>query len=115
MKLSRDPALWTGLAAAAIQFFSAIIFTLSSGQQAALNAAVVAVAGLVTAFWVRRDGQAAAIIGFAQAVISGGLYFGLKLTPDQQAAIMALISTAAAMFVRTQVTASVDAGGVRQV
>ena len=115
MKLSRDPALWTGLAAALIQFVSALVFPLTSGQQAALNAAVVAVAGLLTAFFVRRDGQVAAIIGFAQAVISGALYFGLKLTPEAQAAVMALVTTAAAMFVRTQAVAPINAAGVRQV
>ena len=113
MKLSRDPALWTGLAAALIQFVSALIFPLSSGQQAGLNAAIVGLAGLITAVWVRRDGQAAALIGFAQAVISGALYFGLKLSPEAQAAIMALITTGAAMFVRTQVTAPVTADGDR--
>jgi threonine/homoserine efflux transporter RhtA len=115
MRLSRDPALWTGFAAAAIQFFSALIFPLTSGQQAGLNAVVVAVAGLVTAIWVRRDGQAAALVGFAQAVIAGGLHFGLDLSPEQQAAIMAIVTTGVAMFVRTQVTAPVSAVGDRQV
>jgi hypothetical protein len=113
-KLSRDPALWTGLAAAAIQFFSAIIFPLDAGQQAALNAAVVAIAGFVTAIWVRRDGQVAAIIGLAQALVSGGLHFGLDLSAEQQSAIMALVSTAAAAFVRTQATAKVTPLGDKQ-
>lgn len=114
MKLSRDPALYAGLAAALIQLVSALIFPLSAAQQAGLNAVVVALAGLVTAFWVRRDGQAAAVIGCAQAVISAALYFGLKLSPEGQAAIMAVITTAAAMFIRTQVTAKVNADGDRQ-
>ncbi|MFC7276208.1 hypothetical protein ACFQS1_19625 [Paractinoplanes rhizophilus] len=114
MRLSRDPALWTGLAAALVQLISALIFPLTAGQQAALNAGIVAVAGLVTAVWVRRDGQAAAILGFAQAVISGALYFGLKLAPEAQAAIMALVTTGVAMFVRTQAVAPVTADGDRQ-
>jgi hypothetical protein len=111
MKLSRDPALWLGLIAATVQLVSALIFPLSADQQTALNAGAVAAAGLATAFLVRRDGQAAALVGFAQAAIAVGLNFGLHLSAEGQAAIMAVISTASAMFVRTQVTAKVDAAG----
>lgn len=111
MKLSRDPALWLGLVAAFVSLVAAFIFPLSIDQQAVLNAVAVAVAGALTAFLVRRDGQAAAIIGLAQAVIACGLGFGLDVSPEGQAAIMALVSTAAAMFVRTQVTAKVDSAG----
>lgn len=114
MRLSRDPALWLGLIAAVIQLVAAFIFPLTVDQQAVLNALAVSVAGVLTAFIVRRDGQAAAIVGLAQAAIAVGLGFGLNIPADGQAAIMAVVSTAAAMFVRTQVTAPVDAVGNRQ-
>lgn len=114
MKLSRDPALWLGLIAALVSIVSSFVFPLSVDQQAVLNAVAVALAGLATAFFVRRDGQAAAIVGLAQAVIACGLGFGLDVSPEGQAAIMALVSTAAAMFVRTQVVASVNAVGILQ-
>jgi hypothetical protein len=113
MKISRDPALWLGLVAAVVQLVAAFIFPLSVEQQAVLNAVAVAVAGLATAFLVRHDGQAAAVVGFAQAAIACGLGFGLDISAEGQAAIMAAVSTAAAMFIRTQVTAPVTALGDR--
>ncbi len=114
MKLSRDPALYLGLFAAVVQLVAAFLFPLTTDQQAVLNALAVAVAGLLTALFVRRDGQAAAVVGFAQAAIAVGLGFGLNVSPEGQAAIMAVVSTAAAMFVRTQVTAKVTDDGLRQ-
>lgn len=114
MKLSRDPALWLGLVAALISLTAAFLFPLTVDQQAVLNAAAVAVMGVVTAFIVRRDGQSAAIVGFAQALIAVGLGFGLNISPEGQAAIMAVVSTAAAMFVRQVVVAPVTAEGVPQ-
>ncbi len=114
MKLSRDPALYLGLFAAVVQLVAAFLFPLTTDQQAVLNALAVAVAGLLTALFVRRDGQAAAVVGFAQAAIAVGLGFGLDIAPEGQAAIMAVVSTAAAMFVRTQVTAKVTDDGLRQ-
>lgn len=111
MRLSRDPALWLGLIAALISAIGAFLFPLTIDQQAVLNAVAVAGAGALTAFLVRRDGQAAAIVGLAQAVIACGLGFGLNIAPEGQAAIMAVVSTAAAMFVRTQVVAKVDPSG----
>lgn len=115
MRLSRDPALWLGLIAALVQLTAAFVFPLSVEQQAVLNAVAVAAAGLITAVWVRRDGQAAAVVGLAQAAIAVGLGFGLDISTEGQAAIMAAVSTAAAMFVRTQVTAAVSANGDRQI
>jgi hypothetical protein len=113
MKLSRDPALWLGLAAAAVQLVAAFLFPLTVEQQALLNAAAVAVAGVITAFAVRRDGQAAALVGFAQAAIALGLGFGLDWGPEKQAAAMAIVTALAAAFVRTQVTAKVTAVGTQ--
>lgn len=112
MRLSRDPALWLGLVAAVVQLVAAFIFPLTGEQQAVLNAFAVAAAGLITAVWVVRDGQAAAVVGLAQAAIAVGLGFGLDVSAEGQAAIMAVVSTAAAMFVRTQVTAPTGAGGI---
>lgn len=114
MKLSRDPALYLGLFAALVQLIAAFLFPLTTDQQAVLNAVAVAIAGAITAFVVVRDGQAAAVVGLAQAVIALGLGFGLDIAPEGQAAVMAFVSTAAAMFVRTQVTAPVSAAGGRQ-
>ncbi len=114
MKLTRDPAFYAGLATAILQFLSLFFLHLTAGQQSALNAVFVAAAGFVTAAVVRRDGQVAAIIGVAQAIVSGVLYFGVHWTADQQASIMTLVALVAAAFIRTQVTAKVSADGAPQ-
>lgn len=106
----REPALWAALAAAAIKLIAAFFVNLSTGQQAALNAAVAAVLGLVVAFIV-RDGIEAAVLGFAQAALALAIGFGLHLSADRQAVLMSFVAVAVAMFVRTQATAPVPATG----
>lgn len=114
MKLTRDPAFYAGLATAALQFASLFFFHLTDGQQAGLNAVFVALAGFVTAALVRKDGQLAALVGVAQAVVSGVLHFGVHWSAEQQASIMTLVALVAAAFIRTQVTAKQSADGAPQ-
>lgn len=106
MIFGRDPAVIITLVGTGIQLFAAFIIDLSIGQQSALNAIVAAGIGIFIAFSV-RDGQVAAVIGFAQALIALAIGFGLKLDGDNQAVIMSFVGTAAGMFIRTQVTAPV--------
>jgi hypothetical protein len=100
----RDPALLAALAATAIKLFSAFVIDLSIGQQSALNAVVAAGAGLAVAFMV-KDGQVAAILGIAQALIALAVGFGLRIDADNQALIMSFIQLTVGAFERTQVTA----------
>ncbi len=109
----REPALWLGMVAAAVQMVSSFFVPLTVEQQALVNALAVAVAGVVTQLVVRKEGQAAAVVGFAQAVIALALGFGWGASPEQQAAVMAIVTAAAAMWTRTQVTAPVDEQGHR--
>ena len=97
IRLSRDPALYLTLIATAVRLLAAFVIDLTDSQQAVLNATATAVAGLIVALWVRRDGQVAAILGVAQALLALAVGFGLD-----------------AAFVRTQVTAPVSAEGARQ-
>lgn len=108
----REPALILGLIASAIQLFSAVILPLSVEQQGVLNAVAVAVMGLVTAIAVSSDKAAPAVVGLVQAVLACALAFGLALSPDTQGAIMAFVSAAVSLFVRTQVVAPVPASSV---
>lgn len=114
-KLSRDPALWVATFAALVQLLAAFFLPLTADQQTGLNAVAAAAAGLFTAFWVRRDGSVASVLGLAQALIACGVGFGLDLSAEGQAAIMASVNIGVAMFVRTQATAPVNANGSRQV
>lgn len=113
VKLSRDPALYLTLFATAVRLAAAFWLDLSDGQQAVLNATATAIAGLWVAVWVRRDGQVAAILGVAQALLALAVGFGLQVDAEGQAVIMSFIGALAAAFIRTQVTAPVSADGAK--
>lgn len=115
LRLSREPALWLTLFATAVRLAGAFLFDISDGQQAVLNAAATAVASLIVAVWVRRDGQVAAILGVAQALLALAIGFGLDMSADAQAVIMSFVGAVVAAFVRSQVVAPVDPVGARQV
>jgi hypothetical protein len=113
-KLSRDPALWLTLFATAVRLGAAFLFEISDEQQAVLNATATAVASLIVAVWVRRDGQVAALLGTAQALLALAIGFGLDVSAENQAVIMSFVGALAAAFIRTQVVAPVSADGDRQ-
>lgn len=103
----REPALWLALVAALVMA-AGLAFHLSSDAQAGLNAAAVAVVGVITAATV-HDGVSAAVLGLVKALVALVLAFGLHLSPDWQVAILTLAAAVTAMFVRTQATAPVPA------
>jgi len=113
-RLSRDPALYLTLFATVVRLAAAFVFHLTDGQQAVLNAAATALAGLIVALVVRHDGQVAAILGVAQALLALAIGFGLNVSAENQAVIMSFVGAVAAAFVRTQATAKVAATGAPQ-
>jgi len=102
----REPVLWLALVEIAIKAFCALVLHLSPDQQAVVNAAVVAAAGVVVAVST-HDGVSGAILGLVQAILALGAGFGLHWSADQQAMVMSLASALVSSFVRTQVTAPV--------
>ncbi|MFF1358738.1 hypothetical protein [Streptomyces sp. NPDC058297] len=112
--LNREPAVWAGLVAVAVQFVSAFAVNVSADVQTGVNVAAAALLGLLVALKV-HDGQVAALTGFAQAALALGLNLGLDWSADKQAAAMAIITVVAQAFVRTQVTAPVPAPATRAV
>jgi hypothetical protein len=50
------------------------------------------------------------LMGVLKALLALGLAFGLKWSPDMQSTVMVAVTALAAMFVRTQVAAPVNAG-----
>lgn len=113
-RLARDPALYLFLVATAVKLFSAFILHVSDDTQTAVNAVAVAVAAAIVALAVKHDGQVAAILGVAQALLALAIGFGLHLSAENQALIMSFLGALAAGFVRTQATAEVTATGARQ-
>jgi len=102
----REPVLWLALVEIAIKALCALVLHLSPDQQAVVNAAVVAAAGVVVAVST-HDGVSGAILGLVQAILALGAGFGLHWSADQQAMVMSLASALVGAFVRTQVTAPV--------
>jgi hypothetical protein len=113
VRFSRDPALYLTLIATVIRL-SSIWLHLSVEQQALLNAAVTAAAGLLVAAIVRHDGQMAALVGVVQALLAVAIGFGLHVSAENQAVLMSFVGALAAAFVRTQVVAPVTATGAPQ-
>jgi hypothetical protein len=107
----REPVLWLSLVAIIVKVASAFLIHVSTDQQAVINAAAAAAAGLLVAI-TTHDGISGAILGVVQALIALGVGFGLRWSPEQQAMVMSLAATLVAMFVRTQVTAPVPASAV---
>lgn len=104
----REPAVWLGIVAVCVQFFSAFVVNVSQDTQALVNAVAAAAVGVIVSFMV-RDGIVAALAGLAQAALALGMNLGLDWSGDRQAAVMAFITMVGQAFVRTQVTAPVPA------
>lgn len=102
----REPATWLALVAVAVQLGTAFGLSLSTGQQASINAGAAAVVGLLVAVSV-HDGISAGVLGLIQAGIALGVGFGLHWSPDQQSTALAFAAAVVAMWTRTQVTAKV--------
>lgn len=110
MTLRREPALlWLGLVAPVVQALAAFVFHADPEVQGMVNAAAVAIAGAITAFFVRSDNLVPAITGAIQAVIALVLAFGVDWSAQQQAALMVALGAVAAFLVRDRVTAPVPA------
>ncbi|AKZ60820.1 hypothetical protein SAM23877_p111 (plasmid) [Streptomyces ambofaciens ATCC 23877] len=112
--LGREPAVWAGLVAVAVQFVAAFVIDVNQDTQTAVNVTAAALLGLLVAFKV-GDGQVAALTGFAQAALALGMNLGLDWSADRQAAVMAAVTVIAQAFVRTQVTAPVARESVKVV
>ena len=90
----------------------ALLIHTSTDQQAVINAAAAATAGLLVALST-HDGESGAILEVVQGIAALGVGFGLRWTPDQQAMVLSLAAMVVAMFLRTQVTAPVPATALR--
>lgn len=105
--LGGEPALWLGLFSATLQLAVAFWLPWPDTTVTIVNAAAAAGLGLVTAWGTRAvDGGSsfqAGILGFAQALLTVGLTFGLDITAEHTTAIMGLLAVVTAAFVRGNV------------
>jgi len=106
----REPAAWIALLAVVLQLLSSYLIHWSADTQGVVNAVIVALFGLWTAAHLPdwRDKILPALLGLVQAVFASMLAFGADVPATVQSQWMAFITTAVALFVRTQVTAPVQ-------
>lgn len=115
MSLLREPVLmFTPLLAPLVGTVLLFVTDLDAADQAAWNAAAVAVAGLISAALVARDKLAPAILGLAQALVQLLSVWGLGLTAEQATGVLGFVALAVGMYLRTQVDAPVDVNGQRR-
>jgi hypothetical protein len=107
-RITRDPALVGGTLLAAVQVALTLV-DWTPDQAALINAFATAVVGFVVALAVRSDRWVPALLGLIQSASAVVVGFGLHWTPEQQAAVMLLATSVAAVATRTQVTAPVPA------
>lgn len=103
MRIAREPAL---LLIGVIAPLAQLILSFTPWDPSVitgLNAVAVAVAGLLTALFLRRDELVPALTGLGQAVLVLVLGFGLAVSPEQQVLYMTVVGLVVAAFVRTQV------------
>jgi hypothetical protein len=104
----REPAVfWAMVANVAMAVL--LLFPLDENVQGALNAAILAAAGFLTAAWVSVDAALPALVGLIKAGFAALLAFGTPLPDNVQVGILAIVTAAGAFFVRQQVTARVPA------
>ncbi|MGI5423045.1 hypothetical protein [Actinomadura luteofluorescens] len=114
MKLfGREPAVWLGLVAVAVQTLVAWGVDLSEGQQAGVNAVATLAMGLAVAVASAHDQIVPAASGLLVGVLQLAVSFGFDLSQDKIATAGALLTAALAAYLRTQVTAPVTADGAR--
>jgi hypothetical protein len=106
-RVARDPVVWTNLLAAVVMLAVTFGWNLTPDTQGLINAAAVALAGLISGWKVAVDGGLALVMGFFKAVIALAVSLGLHWTPDQQLVVMAVVAAVGAAFVRTQVSSGV--------
>lgn len=103
-ELTGEPAIWAALVASGVQLAAAFWLPWDDASVAAVNAVVLAAAGIWQAFATKSldNGGSikAALLGFVQAAISLGITFGWEVSTTQTASIMAFVSMLVAVFIR---------------
>lgn len=102
--INREPAFYVGLfEALLVTLLSFHLFGLNTETIGAIMAVVTALLGVVVA-WRTRDTLLGVGVGLAKALIALGVAYGLALTENQTAAVIALATIVLGAYNRTQTT-----------
>ncbi len=108
MIFGREPAVILAFIAAALKLAAAFGLHVSDAQQGVINTVLACLVALILAVVLHTGALYAAIVNLAQAGMALFLAFGLDMTAELQALIMATLASALAVFgVRPQVEAPV--------
>lgn len=107
MIFGREPAAIAALVKAVITMAALTLLPLTSEQQMALNALAAAILGFTVAWQVAAEKALPAIIGLVEAGIYVAANFGLHLSQDKQAALLAVVGAIVALITRDRVVAAV--------
>ena len=103
----REPAVFFAMLVVLLQSLT-LLFGWPEGVQGTVNAALLALGGLLTAARLGgADGVLPALLGFGKAAFAAVAAFGLHWPPTTQVAVLSIIAAAGAFFVRDRVTAPV--------
>lgn len=109
--MGREPAVFFGSVAAVL--LAVIRFVPFTPEvSGALNALVLAGAGLATAWLVDREKALPALLGLTTAVFAVFLAYGSPVPESTQTGILELITIGVTLFIRQNVTAPVTGSGV---
>jgi hypothetical protein len=110
----REPALWLGFIAAAVQSLTAFGINVSPDVQTAVNAIAAAVVAIILAVVLHNGAVGAALMQLATAGMALVVGLGLDWDTARQGWVMALVAAGIALFTRTQVTAPVPSVALEQ-
>lgn len=100
----REPAVLLGLIGSAVALF-VVIFGGALGLTGDFTAIAMAVISAALGFysaWVTKDTLLGVSVGLVKAIISLGLYFGLDVPVETQAAVMLFVEAFIGFYQRTQ-------------
>lgn len=106
--LGRDPAVLTAQVVGII-LAALVLLPMPDVVRAVIGGAVTAGSGFLIAAAVKRDGQLAAFMGFARAIVALMVVLGVNWDPIYQAGVLFLVEQVAAVLTRDRVQAPVPA------
>lgn len=110
----REPALWLGFIAAAVQSLTAFGIEVSPDIQTSVNVTAAAIVALILAVVLKTGAVGAALMQLANGGMALVVGLGLDWGTDRQALLMSAVAALLALFTRTQVTAPVPSVPLEQ-
>jgi hypothetical protein len=88
-----------------------LVLALPADLNNAWSAAVVGIGGVIVAFWVAKEKLLAALTAGIKAVLALVVTVGFAVDPAVETGLVMAVSAAVTFWLRSQVTAPVDANG----